>query len=124
MASAVPPRKSVDPIILHVDDHRDLASPRIFVEDGGFSDALTGKPVRLTEPRSVEDAILSGALGMGSFLTPFLYYFPRAEVRHLCQPPKARGTTDSAIVQGAEADTLLQPGAQRPTIQLRTRTNR
>jgi hypothetical protein len=109
-------RESV--IILHVDDHRDLAAPRLFQEEGTFRDALTGAEVDLTDPGTVRHAILSGAVGMGSFLTPFLHYYPNAEVRHLCQPPKVVVTTDHTIEPIFEFDTLIRPGARRPAMRL------
>src|SRR3546814_16007335 len=60
-----------DVLILHVADHRDLGAPRLFVEDSGWRDAITGAPCTLNDPGSVQDAIARGALGMGSFLTQF-----------------------------------------------------
>ena len=78
-----------DLLILHVDDHRDLGTPRLFLAGDGWRDPITGSACVLDDPESVAAAIESGALGMGSFLTPFLHRFPNAEVRHLCQPPKA-----------------------------------
>lgn len=109
-------------LILHVDDHRDIGAPRLAVEAGRYSDLLTGATVSLTEPDSVLAAIDSGALGMGSILTPFLHAMPRAQVRHLCQPPKARTTTDFQIVASTEFDTLLKPELVRPAIRLEPRS--
>lgn len=105
-------------IILHVDDHRDLAAPRLFIESDGWVDAISGCPVDLRSPATVEAAILSGAIGMGSFLTPFLHACPHAEVRHLCQPPKVTRTQDYLIRTSELPDTLLRPGAPRPAIDL------
>jgi hypothetical protein len=106
-------------IILHVDDHRDLAAPRLFLDEGDeFRDAIIGKQIDLAKPDTVRDAILSGGLGMGSFMTPFLYRYPNSEVRHLCQPPKVVGTTDHRIQKTFEPDSLIRPGARRPAIRL------
>jgi hypothetical protein len=105
-------------VILHVDDHRDLAPPRLFMTECGLQDALTGAPVGLFDPGNVRNAILSGAVGMGSFLTPFLHAVPTAQVRHLCQPPKVARTIDHRIELTAEKDTLLQPEALRPAVRL------
>jgi hypothetical protein len=105
-------------VVLHVDDHRDLAPPRLFVEDGVLRDAVNAAPVDLGDSESVRQAILSGALGMGSFLTPFLYFVPNTEVRQLCQPPKATMTRDFRILATTQADTLLCPGAPRPAVLL------
>jgi hypothetical protein len=105
-------------VILHVDDHRDLAAPRLFCDPSTFRDALTGAQVDLIKPDTVRDAILSGALGMGSFMTPFLHGYPSAEVRHLCQPPKVITTVDYIINPTFEFDTLIRPDAQRPAMRL------
>jgi hypothetical protein len=105
-------------VILHVDDHRDLGSPRLFRGAGGLWDPLAKAPFRLDEPASVLSAIQSGAVGMGSFMTPFLHAYPSAEVRHLCQPPKAARTADHRIVLIDERDTLLDQTAMRPAIRL------
>ena len=105
-------------IILHVDDHRDLGTPRLFVDGHGWFDPITGARCDLYNPASVCSAIESGAIGMGSFLTPVLHVARHAEVRHLCQPPKARATTDHHIRLTTEQDTLLDPGRKRPAVRL------
>jgi hypothetical protein len=111
--------ESEDIVVLHVDDHRDLGAPRLFIEAGGWQDAIANAPWTLNDPGAVEAAIQSGALGMGSFLTPFLHRFPDAEVRHLCQPPKATATRDFRIARTTVADDLLDPGRLRPAIDLK-----
>ncbi|WP_285960301.1 hypothetical protein [Pseudomonas tohonis] len=104
--------------ILHIDDHRDLGSPRLFVESEGWRDPISGLMVDLKHPASVTEAIESGAIGMGSFLTPFLHAYPVSDVRHLCQAPKCVGTTDFRFKLGHSPDNLINPSAIRPTIEL------
>ncbi|WP_201765244.1 hypothetical protein [Phenylobacterium zucineum] len=104
--------------ILHVDDHRDLMAPRLFVEDGGWRDPITGGAFDFRRPDSVRRALESGAVGMGSFLTPVLHAFPNAEVRHLCQPPKAPSTAVFEIQRRLTPDDLIDLDAMRPAIQL------
>ena len=104
--------------ILHLDDHRDLASPRLALLDGGLVDLITGHPFDVGSPQSVLAACESGAVGMGSFLTPFLLAFPNCDVRQLAQPPKISSTVDSAFVRAIEKDDLLSPGVPRPAIRL------
>lgn len=104
--------------ILHVDDHRDLGTPRLLTQKNGFLDLITGRPFELANPESVMAALDSGAVGMGSFMTPFLHAAPTACIRHLCQPPKAVATRDSRIQIVTELDDLLQPGSRRPAISL------
>ena len=75
------------PVILHVDDHSDLMSPRLRQEPNGvYRDLFTGKAVDLRKPASVTAAITSGGIGMGSFLTPFVHQIHPLQIRHLRFP--------------------------------------
>lgn len=109
---------SANVVVLHVDDHKDLDVPRIFLSPEGWIDPIEGRAVDLSDPNSVTSAIESGAFGMGSFLTPFLHHVPYADVRHLCQGPKCTGTFDSAIKLETAFDSLLDLDAIRPTVEL------
>lgn len=104
--------------ILHVDDHRDLGSPRLVVGEARWRDLISGGSCRIDDPESIIAAVESGAIGMGSFMTPFLALAPQAEVRHLCQPPKAQDTRDYEIRRVVIEDDLLEPGAPRLAIDL------
>ena len=111
-------QENSSPVILHVDDHRDLGSPRLFFRGDALCDALTGDECNIYRPESVHASILSGAVGMGSFMTPFLHRFPDSEIRHLCQYPKASATADFSFAIATEPDTLLNPGMSRPSVTL------
>lgn len=102
--------------ILHLDDHRDLGSPRLAQGADGLTDLITGGAFDIRDPASVRSACESGAIGMGSFLTPFLHAFPRCDIRQLCQPPKIKKTTDWEFISVTEADDLLAPGSRRPAM--------
>ncbi|GLK77662.1 hypothetical protein GCM10008171_29160 [Methylopila jiangsuensis] len=104
--------------ILHVDDHRDLDAPRLVADGDGWRDLISGAACDLGDPGSVTAAIESGAIGMGSFMTPFLAAAPQVEVRHLIQPPKGQRTLDFEIRHGVVEDDLIEPGAPRPAIEL------
>ena len=104
--------------ILHVDDHRDLGSPRLFRRGSLWIDPIEERIFEIDDPVSVRSAIESGAVGMGSFLTPVLHSFPEADVRHLGQAPKVIGTKDHQIGLTTQKDDLLEPGAERPGILL------
>jgi len=80
-------------ILIHLDDHRDMGAPCVHQRlDGQLVDTLTGEVVDLTKPRSVESAILSGAIGKASILTPLLWTVPRVHVRHYCLRPHPHTT--------------------------------
>jgi hypothetical protein len=104
--------------ILHVDDHRDLMSPRLFQIEGGWRDPITNATFSVNNPASVLAALQSGSVGMGSFLTPVLHTFRCSEVRHLCQPPKASTTQCFQVAAGTVNDDLIEPSALRPAITL------
>lgn len=106
-------------VLLHVDDHRDLGSPRLIVGDDALIDAITGATFDLKSPDSVRKSIESGAVGMGSFITPFLYSIPSAEIRHLCQPPKVLETSCYQVDLSTYADPLLHEGSMRPSVELK-----
>ena len=105
-------------VVLHVDDHKDLGAPRVFVEANGWLDPIQGQAIDLMVPETVTCAIHSGALGMGSFLTPFLHRYPLTDVRHLCQAPKCTRTIDAMIRLESVPDSLLNLSALRPAVSL------
>lgn len=105
--------------ILHADDHRDFGSPRLFVTADGLVDPFTGQSFDVRDPTAVQSAIASGAVGMGSFMTPFLHAVPCATIRHLCQPPKVRATQDQGVEVGHVTDELLDHSKLRPALTLK-----
>lgn len=113
-------------IVLHVDDHRDLMSPRLTLEQPGvFRDMLTGKTVTLSEPPTVDAAVLSGSIGMGSFLTPLLASGLVVHLRHLQAPGRHRLAHGRYTLRlGVFEDDLLEPGAERPKIEYVRRDRR
>jgi hypothetical protein len=105
--------------IIHLDDHDDLMCPRLAAHENRFADLLTGHPVDMRDPTSVEAAINSGAIGMGSFLVPLLHTLPFIDIRHLCDTNYARERTDRYwLVRTYEVDKLLDPRSRRPSVRL------
>ncbi|WP_197416643.1 hypothetical protein [Herbaspirillum rubrisubalbicans] len=109
-------------VILHVDDHRDMGSPRLHLTNRALVDSITNEEVRLMVPSTVQRAIESGAIGMGSFITPFLWQCPQVTVRHLCQPPKMQGNVRKMFMITSAPDTLLDPDADRLAIKFSEKT--
>jgi hypothetical protein len=106
-------------VILHVDDHTDFMPPRVARDGRSWTDLITGEPCDLGFPESVRQAILSGAVGIGSFMAPFLHGLARCEFRHLSQSVSRRAPAQTCVIAlNAQEDTLLKPAALRPSIGL------
>jgi hypothetical protein len=104
-------------ILLHLDDHQDMMSPRIGKRlDGKLFDYITGDSLSLDDPKSVEAAILSGAIGKGSILLPLLWSVEKVHVRHLCYRPHAYDFYN--IKRTLTADPLLSKSNNRISLQL------
>lgn len=112
----VPPRITV----LHLDDHDDLMTPRLVTSaSGSFADLVTGREFTLAEPAGVRSAVASGAIGMGSFLTPLLHTAEHTQILHLCDTRyAAQRRGEFSIEASSEADTLIRPGSRRPAARL------
>lgn len=77
--------------ILHLDDHDDLMSPKLYVKGDSLHSLLNHRKVQVSDPSSIESAITDGSVGIGEFILPFLWDFPgHIEIRHLCQRPTER----------------------------------
>lgn len=104
-------------IILHVDYHNDLMSPRIAKSDDGYIDILTGTYFDIANPESVENAILSGAIGVGSFMVPLLHKINKVHLRHLCDGPLlAKKAQINSLKKEWENDTLIGLNSKRPKV--------
>lgn len=104
-------------IILHVDFHSDLMSPRLSYSNNRYNDLLTGETFDIKEPESVRKSILSGAIGVGSFMVPFLHELPKVHLRHLCEGHLTkRNANINGLKKEWEKDTLLALEKIRPKV--------
>jgi hypothetical protein len=71
-------------VVLHVDDHDDLMSPRIWQHEDIWIDAITKNEIDLLRSDTIYTAIKSGSIGIGSFIVPLLHHIPKVHIRHLC----------------------------------------
>ena len=105
--------------LLHLDDHDDFMKPRIFFQGQGWRDGISGLALDLWQPKTVEASIRSGAIGIGSFMAPFLHCLPEVYIRHLCATEYSSQRKGPYQVQTVSvADDLLDPGALRPALKL------
>jgi hypothetical protein len=82
-------------VLLHLDDHRDMMPALLAQKDGGLINLATGASFDFHAPDSVAEAIVSGGLGIGSFLTPLYHVYEQVHVRHLRDHP----TTNPGVSQ-------------------------
>lgn len=108
--------------ILHVDDHRDFMSPRIAKSRLGPVDMLTGAPVDLAKTNTVESAIRSGCIGIGSFFVPFLHEVDAVDIRQLTARDRIKTSGSRALTLELTPDTLLDPEANRFTMRIQEET--
>lgn len=106
--------------VLHLDDHDDLMTPRIrFDASTSFRDLITGATINLRQPETVAASVISGAIGIGSFMAPFLHRFPNVHVRHLCSTEYTTERKGPHAVSPVEVqDELLAPQSMRPGLRL------
>lgn len=71
--------------ILHIDDHSDLMSPFLSHNGDSYTDMLTGKSVDFDEISSLMCAVESGAITIGSCLTPIVYNTEIIKIVHIKQ---------------------------------------
>lgn len=106
-------------VILHIDDHDDLMCPRVWKEELGWTDSITGKSFNLIEPVSVSNAIKSGAIGIGSFIVPLIHLIPRVRIHHLCATEYSLTRQGHYFLpQTLVPDQLLNPTKQRIATEL------
>lgn len=92
--------------ILHLDDHTDMMSTLLSLDTGRNSRVTAPQCFDPTNPSDWDQAIRTGAIGIGSFMAA-LYELPlELDVRHLCHEPNAKGDTLS-VVASTQRHSLL-----------------
>ena len=106
-------------VVLHVDDHDDLMSPRLWSKADSWVDAIAQQQVDLLQPETISAAIESGAIGIGSFIVPLLHQIPKVHIRHLCATGYSISRKGKYLLQPiTAADELLDPSMLRPAVRL------
>lgn len=96
------------PLILHVDSHDDMGTPKVGGSRGGFDffELVRDRSFDLRQPETMARAILDGAIGIGSFIVPFLAAVP-ADVVHVVPTPTALAPERHFGVIGGSADGVV-----------------
>jgi len=105
-------------ILLHIDDHLDCMSPLLFQDNNKhYLDPISKAAISLEDPTSIELAIKSGSITIGSFMPVFLHYFSKVEFRHLMPLHRQeRAYKEGPIARTFEKDTFLDVSRLRPSI--------
>lgn len=99
--------------IIHIDDHSDLMSPFIVQSNDQYFDMFTKENVCFHTPQMMKKAIKSGAIYIGSMLTPIALSVPTTRVLHLKQNVS---TSLSVMKYSPYTDNMLSRGGQRIAI--------
>jgi hypothetical protein len=102
---------SIQVVLLHADDHKDLTSPFLLQVGQQWRDPLTDRIVSFADPASVASAVASGCIGIGCFIVPLLHAVRSLQVRHLCASASVPVT--SLIEKDLCADIRFVPTAPR-----------
>ena len=102
---------SVQVVLLHADDHKDLTSPFLLQVGEQWRDPLTNRNVSFADPESVASAVLSGSIGIGCFIVPLVHTVRSVQIRHL--RAFALPATASRIERALSTDIRFVPTARR-----------
>lgn len=84
MSESLAPLDHARPLaVLHLDDHTDMMSTMLERSGASLFDPITGREFDPYSPQDWNASIESGAIGIGSFLTPFFYLDRPVKVLHL-----------------------------------------
>lgn len=70
-------------VLVHLDDHADMMPTFLARRGGGLVDPSTGRTFDPCDAGDWQSPILSGAIGIGSFVTPLLHAGRTVHIRHL-----------------------------------------
>lgn len=101
--------------VIHLDDHTDMMSPKIGLYGPQWKDMLTYSTIDMCTPETIKKSVLSGAISLGSMMTPLLHHFDQIDVFHLAS---GRASASMCIDRTTIADDLLDPGRRRMAVDI------
>jgi len=103
--------------LFHVDDHRDLDSPLLVMNDMGFTCLFTGKNITILDPDSIKKSVISKSIGIDSFITPLVTAIDSLDILHLRYAHISQ-PVHSGLDVLIEEDLLLSPKKQRTALKI------
>lgn len=93
-----------DLVLIHLDDHEDMMPTLLALDEGRLLNPTTDAVFSPSKPEDWEDAIQSGCVSIGNFITPLFYSGHRVHVRHLNNGDKNRDELCSVAPEEIEYD--------------------
>lgn len=69
--------------LFHIDDHKDLGSPLLVKNDGEYTSLFTRENVKISDPVSIKEAVISKSIGIDSFIVPLVISINSLDILHL-----------------------------------------
>ena len=100
-----------------------MMTPHINIDKSRWHDSISSLDFDIWSPESVNNAICSGAIGIGSFIAPLLHHFPNVHIRHLCSSQNTTIRPNSQMVLPVLiAEEFLDTGLLCPALKIVQRT--
>lgn len=103
--------------LFHVDDHKDLNSPLLVMNDKGSTCLFTGENITILEPASIKQAVISKSIGIDSFIAPLVTATSSLDILHLRYAYRDQ-PVHSGLEVFLEDDLLLSTKKQRTALKL------
>jgi len=93
-------------------------TPMVTLADGMMMDIFTCQTVNVHSPHTIQNSIVSGAVGIGSFISPFLHQIKCESLIHICPSnyrPELRGWSNLRLVPVYDEPfpEIARPGVER-----------
>jgi hypothetical protein len=107
-------------IVLHFDAHDDLASPMIGVTNvkGVFTAPVGGSTLDLKDGSTIEEFVLRGFVGIGSFIAPALHAVWELDIVHVAQDHRAVPEELEILLETVPETTFTGCRIHRPSVRL------
>lgn len=99
--------------IIHIDDHKDLMQPFIYSDRGNYYNMINNQSICFNSSSSLKQALMSGAITIGSMLTAIVYAQEQTEIFHLKENVK---TMSNNFYKTTTLDSLLVNNGKRIAI--------
>lgn len=114
------PGRSGRTVILHFDAHDDLAAPMAGITDAGcvFSAPVGESILDLRDGSSIEEFVLRGFVGIGSFIAPLLHAVAKLDIVHVSREHPEPPEDFEIVLETILETTFTGRSLRRPCVRL------